>query len=426
MYISRILTNKSALDFLVMFSTNLIKKGFGFVREVILAAMFGSSLIFAQFLLLKIVADLLFQLTQGSALQANIMPRFSRLYEKGEEVSLHNIIGFSKKGMIQLFIISQLIQFILILYINPENFLLFLLISFFLSVVISFTFFSSIFLNLIQAKGNFKKHSYATTSDMFISTLFLYPLISVFGVLGVVISRIMGLLSLFFFYLKDQLYELKGNKVKFGLEDFNFHIMIIGNLANIILILSRFVAGTDGDNTITYFNYSIVLLNILFTAVILNLNTLLLKRLTIHKDLRSIFYCLLIAVLSGLGMVKVFDLYGLDIIRLIFERGVFTSEDTFKTYIYIKSLSLSFVLIFIASVLFQPYLSLKNTVIKQDSRIMAFIFILSSIILFVIFTFINTSAQDNSLLMIYILSSLSVVLSIYSFYKYLYFTKSKC
>ena len=157
---------------------------------------------------------------------------YGGLYEKGEEVSLHNIIGFSKKAMIQLFIISQLIQFILILYINPENFLLFLLISFFLSVVISFTFFSSIFLNLIQAKGNFKKHSYATTSDMFMSTLFLYPLISVFGVLGVVISRIMGLFSLFFFYLKDQLYELKGNKVKFGLEDFNFHIMIIGNLAN--------------------------------------------------------------------------------------------------------------------------------------------------------------------------------------------------
>ena len=91
MYISRILTNKSALDFLVMFSTNLIKKGFGFVREVILAAMFGSSLIFAQFLLLKIVADLLFQLTQGSALQANIMPRFSRLYEKGEDGEYYNI-----------------------------------------------------------------------------------------------------------------------------------------------------------------------------------------------------------------------------------------------------------------------------------------------------------------------------------------------
>ena len=426
MYLIRILANKSISDFLVMFSSNILKKGFGFVREVILAASFGSSLIFAQFLLLKIVADLLFQLTQGSALQANIMPRFSRIYERNKDVSLNNIISFSKKGMIQLFIISQIIQFFLILYIQPDNYILFVLISLFLSIVIGFTFFCSIFLNIIQAKGNFKKHSYATTLDMFASTLFLYPLISFFGVLGIVFSRIMVLLSLFYFYLREKLNEVKGNNIKFGLEDFNFHIMIIGNLANIILILSRFIAGTDGDNTITYFNYSVVLLNILFTAVILNLNTLLLKRLTIHKDLRSIFYCLLISVSLGLVMVKIFDLYGLDIVRIIFERGAFTSEDTFKTYMYIKSISLSFVLIFVASVLFQPYLSLKNTVIKQDSRVMAFIFIFFSIIMCLVFYFINTSAQYNSLLMIYILSSLSVLLSIYSFYKYLYFTKTEC
>ena len=69
MSIKSILLSKSSLDFGYMFCANIIKKGFGFVREIILASIFGSSVLYANFLLLKTVSELFSDLTQGSAMQ---------------------------------------------------------------------------------------------------------------------------------------------------------------------------------------------------------------------------------------------------------------------------------------------------------------------------------------------------------------------
>ena len=49
---------------------------------------------------------------------------------------------------------------------------------------------------------------------------------------------------------------------------------------------------------------------------------------------------------------------------------------------------------------------------------MASILVLSVLVLFVIFSFTTTSARENSLIMIYSLSVLSVILAAYSSYKY--------
>ena len=55
-----IFANKSTLDFLAMFSSNIIKKFIGFAKEVILASVFGSSLLYANFILIRTVSDLFF------------------------------------------------------------------------------------------------------------------------------------------------------------------------------------------------------------------------------------------------------------------------------------------------------------------------------------------------------------------------------
>ena len=96
MFKSYVLKSKSFIDFLYMFISNIIKKGFGFVREIILAYFFGSSMVYANFLLLKTAADLFSELTQGSALQASLLANFSSLYVKGHKVSLSNVLVFSK------------------------------------------------------------------------------------------------------------------------------------------------------------------------------------------------------------------------------------------------------------------------------------------------------------------------------------------
>ena len=70
------------------------------------------------------------------------------------------------------------------------------------------------------------------------------------------------------------------------------------------------------------------------------------------------------ALLLGLGLVFVVNVYGFDIIQFIFQRGAFTLDDTIATLAYAKDLSYSFVLIFLASALFQPFLLYLKIILK--------------------------------------------------------------
>ena len=420
-----ILLSKSSLDFAYLFCSNLVKKGFGFIREIILASIFGSSILYANFLLLKTVSELFSDLTQGSAMQASLLSKFSKLYSFNNDVSLDNIFHFSKKMILGLFFLSQLIQIPIVFYMDPEHFWVFILLSIFLGLVLSMNFYNAIFLVIMQGKGQFKKHSISTTLDIFISTFILYPFSILFGVIGIVLSRLAGLLSLFYLYLYPMSSEKDGQAVKFGLKDFNISILFLGNFANIIMLLSRFTAGLDDGNNITFFNYSIVLLNVLLTAVILNLNTIVLRKLSIKKDLRLIIFSGLSALSLGLGLVFVIDIYGFEIIQFIFQRGAFTIDDSLLTFAYAKDLSYSFVFIFISSALFQPFFSIKQDLIKKDSLIMARILLVFIVILFISFTFLSLNARQNSLIMIYSLSILSMLLSFFSVYKYFKINISK-
>ena len=411
--------NKSILDFIVMFLSNITKKVFGFVRELIFASIFGSSIIFSNFLLLKSVSDLLYQLTQGSALQANLLPKFSKLYSINKEMSLSEVLNFSKGFIWKLFIVSQIVHLAIIWYIDPDNLLLFILLSILLGIVVSFTFFSSIFLTIMQGKGEFQRSAISTTVDMLVSTFVLYPLSIFFSVLGIVISRLIGLFTFMYIYIKPMIKEVKGPNISLEIKDFSISIMILGNFANIIMIFSRFVAGSDGGNNISFYYYSVVLLNILLTSVILNFNTLVLRRLSIKKDVKLIFYSVFFSFLLGIGLVYVVESFGLDIIRIIFERGEFTSNDSNMTYLYAKDLSWSFVLLFISCSLFQPYFTLDHVIIGKESKFMAGLFIVAAISLCIMFLFLPTSSRDNSLIMIYGLSGLSVLMSIFSCIRYM-------
>ena len=99
-------------------------------------------------------------------------------------------------------------------------------------------------------------------------------------------------------------------------------------------------------------------------------------------------------------------------------------EDTLQTVSYAKDLSVSFIFIFMASALFQPYFSLDHELIKTESKVMALSFVAASLILFISFNFTLTSANENSLIMIYTLSILSFFLSIYSSFRYFNINKS--
>ena len=418
MSVKSIFLLKSFTDFIYMFFSNIVKKGFGFFREMILAFFFGSTVIYANFLLLKTVADLFSQLTQGNALQTNLLSKFSKLYNKESLVSLENVFSFSKKMVLYLFLLSQIIQLPIVWYLSPDNYILFIGLSVILGGIMSISFYSSIFLVVMQAKGEFKINSIATTLEMFITTFFLYPLSLIFGIFGIVISKVIGLSAMFFRYIKPMFKEVNGMPVSFGVKDFNISVLFLGNLSHIIILIARFVAGLDDGNNIVFFNYSVVLLNILLTSVVLNLNTIVLRRLAIKKEIRLIFFSVFSALLLGLGLVFVVNVYGFGIIQFIFERGAFTELDTLATFSYAKDLSISFIFIFIASALFQPFFSMDQKLIRNESRLMALSLITAIAILFISFHFSLTTARENSIIMIYTLSILSMLLATFSSYKY--------
>ena len=144
------------IDFSYMFFSTLIKKGFGFIREIILAFFFGSSVIYANYLLFKNSFGFYFKITIGNALQANIMPNCLKLYSKYKILNLNNVYNFSKSFSLKLFLLIQLIQIPIILYLNPSNILLYIIISILLGFISSLNFFNAIFMTILQAKGDFK------------------------------------------------------------------------------------------------------------------------------------------------------------------------------------------------------------------------------------------------------------------------------
>ena len=160
------------------------------------------------------------------------------------------------------------------------------------------------------------------------------------------------------------------------------------------------------------------MLNALLTAVILNINTLVLAKLSVKNDIKIILFSFFVALGLGILLVYLVDLYGEITIQFIFQRGAFTQQDTLSTFAYAKDLSISFVFIFIASALFQPFFSLSQKKIKKDANILAIIFSIFLVGLFVYFSFNTSSARENSLITIYILSFLFMWMSLYSVYKF--------
>ena len=84
--------------------------------------------------------------------------------------------------------------------------------------------------------------------------------------------------------------------------------------------------------------------------------------------MKLVFFSVFSALFSGLGLVFIINVYGFGIIQFIFERGAFSSGDTANTVFYLKSLSWSFILMFIATSLIQPFFTLKKQVMQKPIK----------------------------------------------------------
>ncbi len=160
-------------------------------------------------------------------------------------------------------------------------------------------------------------------------------------------------------------------------------------------------------------------MNALLTAVVGNISTLLLRKVSIKKNNIFMLYSVLISVFMGVFLVLGLEFFGYDLIKIIFMRGEFNLSDVQNTTNFIQSLSYTFVLIFIATSLFQPFFSLDMELSKEVRRNISLVFISSIIIGFFISFILNMDMQTESLIMMSFTSVVSVVLSVYSYVYYL-------
>jgi len=419
MKIRNLLKSSSLKDFSSLFFSNILQKIFGLIREPVIAFFFGSSLLYANYLLLRTVADFFSQFTVGNALKANLLPKFTKFFEQHKSISLKKVFSFSKRTMLLLFVLSQLFQFSIILYLDTEHTLLLSLLSILLSVSICFNFLNTIYLTIMQAEGKFFDFSIATSLNSFLVVVFIYPLTLFFNLFGLVVSRLIGIISITIAYVIPMNKKKDGFEIELSSKDLNIATLVLGNFANIIILSSRFVSGADGGVSIAYFTYSVFILNALLTAVVGNISTILLRKVSIKKNNMFMMYSVLISILMGVFLVLGLEFFGYDLIKLIFMRGEFNINDVQNTTNFIQSLSYSFVLIFIATSLFQPFFSLNMESSKKVRKNISLIFISSIVISFFISLILKFDMQTESLIMISFSSIVSVILSIYSYIYYL-------
>ena len=383
------LKSNSVKDFSSLFFSNILQKVFGLVREPVVAFFFGSNLFYANYLLLRTIADLFSQFTVGNALKANLLPKFTKVFQKYKKVYFNNVLSFSKRTMILLFVLSQIIQFIIIWYLDSDYTFELLIISLMLSVSICFNFLNTIYLTIMQAQAKFFSYSIATTLNSFLVAVFIYPLTLLFSVFGLVLSRLIGILTLTISYVIPMNQKKEGYNVIISKNDLNIPTLILGNFANIIIISSRLISGSDGGISITYYTYAVFILNALLTAIIGNISTLLLRKFSIKKNSRFMIYSLVTSIFVGTGLVFCLEFFGFELIKFIYMRGAFDLVDVQQTTYFIQDLSYAFILIFISTTMFQPFFSLPIDSSKKIRRNISMFFIFSIIFGFVFSFFIR-------------------------------------
>ena len=124
----------------------------------------------------------------------------------------------------------------------------------------------------------------------------------------------------FCIYKRSLLKENKGFEVNEIKKDFNISVLILGNISLFILLFSRLIIGLNGSNDITHFNYSFILLNVILTAFVFNINTILLRDISVDNNIKSFFIStVLLSIIASILYYIIFN-YNNNIIELIYKR----------------------------------------------------------------------------------------------------------
>lgn len=414
--------NKSRLDGALLLITSVIKKVIGIIREAIIVYIFGASSALAAYLFLRTVSGSIGTFIGPSALQANIVPKFTKIFKNNlaDDVDLNlaraNSFKIAFKVSVVLFFLTATASiYTAQIYSVALSYLLF--ISLAISITGGILFDAIVGLMIQQSKGNYVKYSAAGLVNYFLSAFLIYPL-SFMGVIGIELSRALGCISqnrIGWSALIDKKRNAS-SKVSPTLElaDFNVYKLFSNNFPIFILLCSRGLLGLQGKVEIVHFFYASLILNAFLTTFIFSFNAISIKNISERQSFdfkKIIFFALGIACL----VVGVSYIGGKQIISILFERGEFTSVDTLKTFGILKEIALPFALHYMAIIFFQPVLAIENKFTENGFKTLFVSFVTITIGFYLFLMFSPTSSISYVFNYIYAVSITTLLIACFFF-----------
>ena len=382
-------------------TVGLLSKGFGFFREVVYANSYGLETNFDIYLIGAaiplIINTAVFFLAQNY---------FIPVYHREKQNNLIKSIDFINSSF-WLFLISSLILTILLYLFTPliintyipaagEDLKLIAskIFTIFLATI-PFNAVYALLASFLQAEFDFKNPAIsALFQNIFIIILvyFFENVLSIYAIpIGYLIGSVVQFVYLFTVSSRKENFRLK----KFALQTskswvsnhFFFFIILIEIINQLYILIDRYFYGKVEPGGIASLNYSSVLFGLPIAIFSLALSTAIFPQFTKsinNKDNESLeghfIKGISMNLLVFIPITLIFIYYGNGLIKIMYERGKFTSNDTLMTYEILRIYAFS--LIFYASYSIINKLIYGAGLVKQLLFITAGVFLIKVILNF--------------------------------------------
>jgi len=361
--VSKKLTSTIAGAFIFITFLNLLGRGLGFFREMLFAKYFGMGHNFDIYLV-GAVLPMTINTSMLYFAQNYFIPYYSSLkisnYHSPVKFIYHTFYLFtigSFSVSLVLFIFSKSI---ISYFINPidayayesalnifQIFLITIPLNAIVSVLISYQ----------QAEFNFKYPAISRLILNLIMIPMLYFFNAALGIYIIPLAFVIGTVLQFVYLIV---------KVKLNLKQFNFlliskmfnpelgstiiYILLIESISQLYLLSDRYFFDFIGEGGLSALNYAGILYVLPISIISIALTTVIFPKLTSNiqrKEFEALNKNVSDAISANLFIFVpvsfIFFLYGNDLIKILFERGKFSAEDSMITFIALKYFTISLV-----------------------------------------------------------------------------------
>lgn len=360
--------NKNIKNFAYLSLGNLVNKFIGLAREIIISSSFGASLELSMFIILKTGVDFFALFSGSSALQANIVPRYARIFNRLPFISYKN----TQNSAIFLSTILTLASFFVLIIVgyfyNYLKYFFFWTLNITLSLSLGIMIYNQIGLLLNQAKGNFLYYSIWEVNTSALTLFFLYPSIILLKISGIVMSKLLA----FIFLAKKCWKNIDVNRKEekdqgFSFKDIDIGVVLINNINVLLILLTRWLF--NDSTQVVYFYYACLVLNAFITIFSRSLSSIILKKSSLAKDGQDTENSTTIIVVSILGVAPFFIsvfIFSHPLSTLLFTFGNFGINDSLKVAEYIQFCCLPFFIHYIFILFLQPIFSRNESLFLKQ------------------------------------------------------------